>query len=177
MQYDVMTTIRMTSMLGLAVVTVACSSGDSGGGGERRTAARGDCPVPGNALVASAAREYIERMNPKPMRFLLAVGGDTALPEAARQVMQDRGPTYLYPADSSAQAQIRDRLKGAGDWPALMVTHHGTRQDTDERAIVRLGGHWVVGDLDGTRAPAQSIIFACDSARWKYSATEDERSS
>ena len=162
-------------MLALAAVTVACSSGDSGG--EQRTASRGDCPAPGNAVVAMAAREYVERMNPKPLRFLLAVGGDTALPEAARQVMQDKGPTYLFPADSSAQAQLRDKLKGAGDWPALMVTYHGTRQDADERASVRLAGHWVTGDLDGTRAPAQSIVFACDSARWKYSATEDEQSS
>ena len=171
-----MTNIKSASIIVFVAAAVACSSGGDSDG-QRRTAARGDCPAPGNALVAMAAREYVERLEPKPLRFLLAVGGDTALPEAARQVMQDKGPTYLYPADSSAQAQIRDRLAGAGEWSALMVTYHGTRQDADDRASVRLAGHWVLGDLDGTRAPARSVVFACDSARWKYSALEDERAS
>lgn len=162
-------------MLALAAIATACSGGGESGG--QRRVARGDCPVPGNALVAMAAEEYVERMEPTPRRFLLAVGGDTALPEAAKQVMQDKGPTYLFPADSALQAQIRDRLGGAGTWPALMVTFHGVRQDSEDRASVRLAGHWVVGELDGTRAPAQRIVFACDSARWKYSATENEQSS
>lgn len=171
----VMTTTRFIQTLALAAIVTACSGGGDSSG-QRRTA-RGDCPAPGNALIAQAAEEYIERMTPTPRRFLLAVGGDTALPEAARQVMQDKGPTYLYPADSNAQVQIRDRLAGAGEWPALMVTYHGTRQDTDDQASVRLAGHWVVGELDGTRAPARSVVFACDSARWKYSAIEDEQTS
>ena len=175
LHYDVMTTTRSIQTLALAAITTSCSGGSDSSG--QRRVARGDCPAPGNALVAMAAEEYIERMTPTPRRFLLAVGGDTALPEAARQVMQDKGPTYLYPADSNAQVQIRDRLSGAGDWPALMVTYHGTRQDTENQASVRLAGHWVIGELDGTRAPARSVVFACDSARWKYSAIEDEQTS
>ena len=176
MHYDVMTTIiRGTSLLALAAITAACSGGDSGS--RPRQVARGDCPAPGSALVALAAEEYVERLKPTPRRFLLAVGGDTALPEAAKQVMQDKGPTYLYPADSAARQQIKDRLAGAGEWPALMVTYHGVQQDTEDRASVRLAGHWIIGELDGTRAPAQRIVFACDSARWKYSATEDEQTS
>ena len=176
MHYDVMTTIRGTSMLAIAAVATACSGGGESGGGAR-TVARGDCPAPGNALVAMAAKEYVERMTPTPRRFLLAVGGDTALPEAAKQVMQDKGPTYLFPADTTAQQQIKDRLAGAGEWPALLVTYHGVNQDTEDRASVRLAGHWFIGELDGTRAPAQRIVFACDSARWKYSATEVEQTS
>lgn len=180
MHYDVMpTTIRGTLMLALAGSVAACSGSDSGGdsAGRPRQVARGDCPVPGNALVAMAAEEYVERIKPTPRRFLLAVGGDTALPEAAKQVMQDKGPTYLYPADSAARQQIKDRLAGAGEWPALMVTYHGVQQDTEDRASVRLAGHWIIGELDGTRSPAQRIVFACDSARWKYSASEDEQTS
>ncbi len=162
-------------MLVLAAVVTACSGG--GESGAQRQVARGDCPVPGSSLVAAAAEEYVERLKPTPRRFLLAVGGDTALPEPAKQVMQDKGPTYLYPGDTSAQRQIRDRLVGAGEWPTLMVTYHGVQQDTEDRASVRLAGHWVIGELDGTRAPAQRIVFACDSARWKYSATEEEQTS
>ena len=162
-------------MLAIAAVATACSGGESGSGARR--VAQGDCPAPGNALVAMAAEEYVERLKPTPRRFLLAVGGDTALPEAARQVMQDKGPTYLFPADTAAQQQIKDRLSGAGEWPALLVTYHGVNQDTEDRASVRLAGHWFIGELDGTRSPAQRIVFACDSARWKYSATEDEQTS
>src|SRR5687767_3350597 len=126
MHYDVMTTItRGTSMLALAALTAACSGGDSGD--RPRRVARGDCPVPGSALVAMAAEEYVERLKPTPRRFLLAVGGDTALPEPAKQVMQDKGPTYLYPADSAARQQIKERLADAGQWPALMVTYHGVQ--------------------------------------------------
>ena len=168
--------VKQIWAISLLVCTSACSGGGESGDRPRQVA-RGDCPVPGNTLVAMAAKEYVERMKPTPRRFLLAVGGDTALPEAARQVMQDKGPTYLYPADSAAQQQIKDKLAGAGEWSSLMVTYHGVQQDTEDKASVRLAGHWVVGELDGTRAPAQRIVFACDSARWKYSATEDEQSS
>ena len=175
MHYDVMKIIRGTSMLALAAVVAACSGGGDSDGG--RQVVRGDCPVPGNALVAMAAEEYVERMTPTPRRFLLAVGGDTALPEAAKQVMQDKGPTYLYSSDTAAQRALKARLADAGEWPALMVTYHGVNQDTEDKASVRLAGHWVVGELDGTRAPAQRIVFACDSARWKYSAIEDEQTS
>ena len=162
-------------MLALAAFLAACSGGGESGG--QRRVAQGDCAAPGSALVAMAAEEYVERMTPTPRRFLLAVGGDTALPEPAKQVMQDKGPTYLYPADTAVQRQLKDRLAGAGEWPALMVTYHGVQQDAEDRASVRLAGHWVIGELDGTRAPAQRIVFACDSARWKYSATEDEQTS
>jgi hypothetical protein len=135
------------------------------------------CGAPGDEVVSMAVTEYLKKVTPPPKRFLVSVGTDSALPDAAGQALQDKGPTFLYPADPGQQTVVRKQLAAKGNFPTLLIAYHGLRQLDDTRAVVRVGGHFVGGAEDGRAAPSGVIYFQCDTARWHVVRAEEERSS
>lgn len=115
-------------------------------------------------LAAAAARAYIDGRSPKPLRFLSAVSTDSAMPVTGMRVLQDLGPTYLYPPDSAGQEVIHARL-AESPWPSMLVTYHGF-EHTADAATVRIGGAWVAGELDGQHAGYEEIAFTCLNGSW-----------
>lgn len=159
--------LSIAGLVALAPLLVACGDG----GGERRSASAsgGRCGAPSDTVVARAVTEFVKQVRPTPQRFLASAASDSAIPDLARAALQDRGPTYLYPPDSTLRAKVREKLISVGDYTALAVVYYGTDRPADSAAIVKLGGHFV--DVGKGQPPSVtgSIEFACDStAKWKY---------
>lgn len=141
------------------------------GGENGRTAARGDCPPVGDAAVATATEHYVRNVEPRPHRFLVMVGTDSTLPEAARRVLQDRGPTYLFPADVSQQATLRQRLAEVGGWTTLLVVLRGATE-TRDGAEVEIGGHYIEGAEGSEPALTMRVPLQCVEDAWQLNAGE-----
>ena len=144
------------------------------------TAARGDqprrrgsaivCAPPGDSVVAGAVRQYVTALQPRPRRFLVMLGSDSTLPDAGRQALQERGPTYLYPADPAGQAAVRSKLTSEyGALRTVLVLYGGMRRPDDQSTVVRLAGRVVGGSDDGQRTPSVSMHFSCETAQWRFS--------
>lgn len=156
------------------VLAGSCTGGD--GGGERRSGSSIICNPPGDSVIVTAVREYLQGLSPKPRRFLIAFGSDSALPAVGHQVLQSRGPTYLYPPDPAKQAELRKKLSSEfGDIRTLLVLYGGLERPDDARAVVRLGGQLIGGPDDGQRTPSRAMLFSCETAQWKYARAEEER--
>jgi hypothetical protein len=140
----------------------------------------GDCAAPTLALVPPAVDAFVQSMNPKPRRFLIAAGTDSALPTGAESRLQRHGPTYLFPPDTALRRRLLARLdsvaEGYGDMPTLLVTFRGVDRAGEERAVVRLGGHFLGGVNDG-KVAHRAVQFVCDTARWNVGRAEEERQS
>ena len=164
-----------TRLLAFAVVLTACKQ-------EPRDNARflGPCADPTTALVAPAVDVYVKSVAPKPRRFLIASGTDSALPGGAESRLQSYGPTYVFPADPALRQRVLTRLDSVaeiyGDMPTLLVTYRGVARAGDDRAVVRLGGYFVSGSPKGTVAH-RAVQFVCDTARWNVARAEEERQS
>lgn len=165
-----------TALLAFALAGVAACAQ------EPRDNARflGDCAAPTLAIVPPAIDAFVRSVHPKPRRFLIAAGTDSALPTGAESRLQRHGPTYLFPADTALRRRLLARLDsvaaGYGDIPTLLVTFRGIDRAGDERAIVRLGGYFVGGATGGAVAH-RSVQFVCDTARWNVVRAEEERQS
>jgi hypothetical protein len=140
----------------------------------------GDCAPPTTALVPAAVELYVPSVRPRPRRFLVASGTDSALPGGAESRLQRFGPTFLFPPDTGQRRRLLARLdsisEGMGDIPTLLVTYRGVDRTGEERAVVRLGGYFVGGDRDGTVAH-RTVEFVCDTARWNVVRALEERQS
>jgi hypothetical protein len=165
------TTLPASAVL-LALALCAC--GDSRAPAYRPLLA---CSAPGAEVDSLAVAEYLEKVTPRPKRFLVPVGTDSALPDGAQQALQEKGPTFLYPADPKKQATVRDQLAARGTFPTLLVAYRGMRRLDDGRVVVRIGGHFVGGAENGQAAPSRAIYLKCDTARWHVARAEEERSS
>ncbi len=141
------------------------------GGENGQTTARGNCPPLGDAAVAAATEHYVRNVEPRPHRFLVMVGTDSTLPEAARRVLQDRGPTYLYPADGGQQATLRQRLAEVGSWTTLLVVLRDVAE-SGNRAEVELGGHFIEGAEGSEPALTMRVPLACEEREWRVNAGE-----
>jgi hypothetical protein len=174
-----MTSALHTSRRALLAVALACIAGCAQ---EPRDNARflGDCAAPTLALVPPAIDAFVQSVHPKPRRFLIAAGTDSALPTGAESRLQRHGPTYLFPADTALRRRVLARLdsvaEGYGDMPTLLVTFRGVDRAGDERAIVRLGGQFIGGANDG-KVAHRTVQFVCDTARWNVVRAEQERQS
>src|SRR3954452_14251544 len=73
-----------------------CACGDGRAPAHRPLIA---CSAPGNEVDSMAVAAYLEKISPPPKRFLVPTGTDSVLPSGAQQALQERGPTFLYPAD------------------------------------------------------------------------------
>ncbi len=140
----------------------------------------GPCADPTSALAAPAIDAYVRSVVPKPRRFLIASGTDSALPGGSEGRLQRHGPTYVFPADPALRQRVLTRLDSVaaiyGDMPTLLVTYRGVARAGDDRAIVRLGGYFVSGSPTGTVAH-RAVQFVCDTARWNVVRAEEERQS
>jgi hypothetical protein len=184
-------TARAAALLAVVVpvVLAACGGGESGDRAQskdgenlvartRAAAARPEGPrgcAPGtDHALGLAVREYVKQATPKPQRFLVAVGSDSALPEAGRLALQDRGPTYLYPATTALQQQIRTLLHDKGDYTTLLVVmRDATRRDST--VTVRLDGHYVGGEEDGRNAGPRVYQASCAAGAWRLAGAAPER--
>ena len=164
--------LRVLSLAWAACAVTAC--------GDRRQSPRlsSNCADPTPALVPAAMDTYIASVLPKPRRFLIAAGTDSALPAAAESRLQRMGPTFIFPADTTLQRRVLRRLdsiaKPYGDMPTLLVTYRGVQRSNPHRAIVRLGGHFRGGVNDGQVAH-RVVEFVCQTARWNVQGTQEER--
>lgn len=166
----------------VALSLAACGGGQSDAAKGQKSA--GDltaCRTLDTARVVSlAVRQFITTADPKPLRFLYMAGTDSMLPEAGTRVLQDKGPTYLWPSDLSKAAPVRKKLGDAGPWNALLVTYKGVSQPTPETARVRIGGTWVGPVDDGKQLGVKAASFECraegDSANmWRLTGIAPEQ--
>ena len=145
-----------------------------GGAPPRDTAAAEDAaPDPATACnavrpepVVLAVLDYIAAAEPKPLRFLNAVGSDSALPPAAEAAVQDKGPTFYWLAAEKNQQQIRDKLSRDGDWATMLVLVRGDVDNGDGTHLVRVGGRYVGAPHEGLVSPEKRYTVRClvDSA-------------
>ena len=165
------------------LVSAACSDAKRDGAPSARSATPGstilDCDTTAaGAAVNVAVADYIRRADPVPQRYLSAVGAGAApMPESGFRALKDRGPTYLYPADSAGQSTVKARLADVGPYTSLLVTFGGTTIGSEgNEATVRLGGAYVGGQHDGRVAPTRSVRLRCEGSTWKVVSAEEERS-
>ena len=150
--------------------TVGKEQAAGAGAGTVPTCANGD-----TTALALAVRDFITKAAPSAQRYLNAVGTDSALPEDGLKVLQDKGPTYFYSSDSSAQRQIREKLATDGPWATLLVVYRGqSATDGGTGVDVRLGGHYVGGEHDGKVHPTKRYGFRCDSTGWTIASSAEE---
>ena len=166
--------VARAALLPLAAVLLgACGGGDGGDGGRPARAASSPCGTAGPALAQRAVIEFLKlQQDPYPQRFLMAAGTDSALPEPGLRALQDKGPTYFYPADTAQQRKVRAKLDSVGSYNTILVAWRGM-ESSDSVATVRLSGTFVGGKHDGKLAAPRAMRFACDSTGWKYSKAED----
>lgn len=165
---------RLVLMLMLAG-TPAC------GGGEQGTAkaAAGRCGPLSDDAVGIAVTEYVKQASPTPQRFLFAAATDSTLPDAAVAALQNKGPTFFYPPDSAQQVKVREQLAAVGGYATLLVVRRPAPAPSDTLAVVRLGGHYVGGEIDGAVATSRQLGFRCDvrSRQWRFVRSEEEKQS
>jgi hypothetical protein len=163
-----MRTLPVKVMMALLPLTLACGDGGKSANPAAR-ASKGRCGTPGDSTIARAVTEFVKQVKPTPQRFLATVASDSAIPDAARAALQDRGPTYLYPPDSVNRAKVRQKLVSVGDYTALAVVYRGMSHPDETHTVIRLGGHFV--DVGKGAAPSVSaeLEFACDSTTsWRF---------
>ena len=133
------------------------------------------CARPDSTPLGLAVRDYIAKSLPTPLRFLNAVGTDSALPEDGFKVLQDKGPSYFYGSDTVAQRKLRDKLAVDGPWPSLLVVYRGQSASDGGNAMdIRLGGHYVGGEHHGKVHVSKRYAMRCDSTGWRIATTTEE---
>lgn len=162
-----------TAILASAVcVTVACESRSP----SNRATASACGKFPSDSSYGVAALRYIEKLEPKPRRFLNAVTTDSVLPSRVFEALQQKGPTYLFPPDPADRAKVLDKLTTVGPWAALLVTWKGAQLVDETHGVIRLGGHFVLTETGPVTGPSRAIHFTCESGEWTYSRTVEDKS-
>ena len=163
-----------TRLVVLAAVGVAaaCSSGD--GAGDTAAAkpavplAR-SCGTPVDSILGLAAVQFTKHISPKPHRFLVPAGTDSALPERAYWGLQTTGATLnVFPRDTALQAKARDQLSAKGKMTLLLVNYHGQRTLPDGRLALDFSGHYMGGDVNGKAVPRTAILFSCHATGERF---------
>lgn len=173
-----MTTRRSGRILRVLSLTWVVCAAAACGDGRQSPRLSSNCADPTSALVPVAMDTFLASVLPKPRRFLIAAGTDSALPSAAESRLQRIGPTFILPADTTLQRRVLRRLdsvaKPYGDVPTLLVTYRGVQRAGESRATVRLGGRFVGGRNDG-KVAHRTVQFVCQTSRWSVQRTQDER--
>ncbi len=155
-----------------AVLTLAaCSGGDS-----RKTPAGATCRQSNDSATWRAVVAFAKSSDPYAQRFLSASTGDSALPEVGVEALQDRGPTWLFPADSAGRTKVRDRLND-GVANTLLVYWHGFQHEGDTAMTIRLSGRYIGGAHEGKVATEKVYRFKCPDDRWVLADSTPARSS
>jgi len=158
------------AVLVTAALVTACG-GDGRGSAAGGRSSSASCAPDSGVTVAAAVAEFIKTAQPTPQRYLMASSTDSALPEAGMRALQDKGPTYYYPADTAQRAKVRAQLANIGDYNTILVVLHGVTPPAEGRTTVRLGGHYVGGKADGQSTAPRSYAFVCDTAGWRLADT------
>jgi hypothetical protein len=156
--------------LATALVTLAAACGGSSAGGARA----GACAVPTDSLITVAVRDYVEKASPTPHRFLVQATGDSALPDAGRTVLQDKGPMYFFPEDPAKQPAALASLSEKGSYVTLLVLYGGMDSPSNSHAMVNLSGRYV-GAGGGGDAPTRSYNFNCTKGEWELTPAEGQQ--
>lgn len=113
--------------------------------------------------VAMAVRDYITTADPVPLRFLNAATTDSALPQAAAEVVQDKGPTFYWLPEEANRQQIRDKLARDGSWPTMLVVVREDRDSGDGTHLIRIAGHYIGSPHDGVESAEKQYLIVCQA--------------
>lgn len=141
------------------------ASADSAGVIDLAVACADALPVP----AAMAVLDFIGHAEPQPLRFLNAVGTDSALPPAAEIAVQDKGPTFYWLEAQKNQDQIREKLSRDGPWATMLVLVRENTDHGDGTHSVRVGGRYIANAEDGVESPEKLYRVACQvdsTAAW-----------
>jgi hypothetical protein len=149
-------------LIGVAVLTAACA--ESGAVGRYN---RDACRLANDSTVVfNGVRDYLMDASPTPQRFLYVPGTDSSPPDAGILALQDKGPTYMYPASGDQQAIVKTKLTSIGDYASLLVAYHGFQRKDPQHGTIRLSGTYISGKADGKTIPVRDFPLECDSAGW-----------
>jgi len=162
------------AVLALLTATLAACGGSADSG---RQSASGPCASLDAPRYDTAVEEFLKELDPKPLRFLTAPTGDSALPGAAVDALQEKGPTFIFPADSAQRQQVLATLEEKGAYPTLLVLYGGTTRDAKGMTTVRFTGRFVDKDDAGIVAPLKAMTFQCKDGRWQFVSTKVDRKS
>jgi hypothetical protein len=156
-------------------VVTACSTSESSGdsaAARPATSAAVDtrpCVTPTDSILGLAAVQFTKFVTPKPHRFLIPAGTDSALPERAYWGLQTTGATLnVFPRDTAQQRKAKDQLSGKGKLTLLLVNYHGQRKLPDGRVAIDFSGHYIGGDVDGKAVPRVPVLFSCHATGERF---------
>ena len=101
-------------------------------------------------------------VSPKPHRFLIPVGTDSALPAGAYWALQTSGATVnVFPRDTAAQKLGLRQLSPNNTLTLLLVNYHGQDTLSDGKISLDFSGHYLAGTPRGTAVPRTAVAFDC----------------
>lgn len=162
-------------LLAPAAVALGLLTACSGGGESRKRAGASACRQSTDSATWQAVLAYIKAASPYPQRFLSAAGTDSALPDVGVSALQEKGPTYFFPADSASRMKVRKRMDDMGPYNGLLVAWHGSRRESDTLLVIRLGGRYIGGSHEGEVGKARAFVFGCTNNRWQLRRQEEEK--
>ena len=149
-------------LIGFAVLATACADK-----GAVARYARDACRLaPDSTVLFNGIRDYVMEQEPFPQRFLYVPATDSTPPDPGLLALQDKGPTYMYPASGPQQATVRTKLTSIGDYASLLVAYHGFKRQDAQHATIGLSATYVTGQADGKTVPLQQYQVHCDSSGW-----------
>ena len=141
---------------------LACSTGENTTDRPAAASPARACSTPADSIVGLATVQFTRFITPKPHRYLIPVGTDSALPTGAYWALQTSGATLnMWPRDTAQQKKVRDQLGAKGAYTMLVVSYHGQRALPDGRTALDFSGSYMGGDVDGKVVPHTPIVFSC----------------
>ena len=165
---------RLVVLAAVGVATACSKSASSGDSATAKPAASAasnarPCVTPTDSILGLAAVQFTKYITPKPHRFLIPAGTDSALPERAYWGLQTTGATLnVFPRDTVKQRQAKDQLSGKGKLTLLLVNYHGQRKLPDGRIALDFSGHYMGGEVDGQAVPRTPIVFSCHAVGERF---------
>ena len=139
----------------------ACSPGDSADRPAAKPAARA-CVTPPDSVIGLAVERFVKGVSPKPHRFLVPEGTDSALPRSAYWALQTTGATVnVLPRDTAVQKRGVQQLSPNNSLTLLLVSYHGQDTMPDGRVSIEFSGHYLAGSPRGTAIPRTAVLFNC----------------
>jgi len=149
-------------------VASACSPGETDKAAAPATSTR-PCTTPADSVLGLATAAFTRHISPKPHRYLVPVGTDSALPASALWALQTSGATLnLFPRDTAQQRKVKAQLGANGSYTMLLVNYHGRRTLPDGRTALDFSGHYMGGDVEGKAVPRTTIVFTCHATGERF---------
>jgi hypothetical protein len=127
------------------------------------------CTTPADSVLGLATAAFTRHISPKPHRYLVPVGTDSALPASALWALQTSGATLnLFPRDTAQQRKVKAQLGANGSYTMLLVNYHGQRTLPDGRTALDFSGHYMGGDVEGKAVPRTTIVFTCHATGERF---------